>query len=715
MTETPFPGATERRYELRNEIDCGLVTTGLSDFHDFRERGITRHLLQIREELAKIVNNALPGDVRERYCTLTYLRQVFSREVVPVIFDASDDALEPAHEIFVQNYCHGLQPLLRVLDALCLGREDAPRSCCLRISFPAAKDDDASVFRLSTADDASLGPDCPNAHIVVPENATSELPTLEADLPDYSTGRRLFADRRALFDRGVAAATALCSYFQLESTIVAYESLMAAVYELYRYREFGREAITILFRSQDPTSFATGVTAVATVPLQGEQLQSLFNELSHFHEEICNGLGNPDSSRLRVPLKQIQEYADPGLAYSPRRVPKDLLRLVHQRMRDGASSEGSYFLADPDDALSDKTIRHCAAHFLEACIEFCEEQHEGRQLQFGIVLGNPFMFRHWPGARPVPIFEEHEVNDLKTFRNLTLTRLVEQSYLTEEPRQRFLIMPYGAKYENSGAPAFAVDLANFQLATAAWPEGLIWSATERTYAYLTHRYPWAVAAIVGSHSKIRLFCGGQLIAYRDGKSWKTWADPLESLRTRLADESRSNLSPEEQQKAIRRISRLVEVALQVSPIIRPGSDGSFFVWAPHEEVFEGENISLLQLNAVEPPRLDPELKLWLSGSHLLQRDLTLSHEVAKLVLLATREDGAVCFAGDRCKVFRYGSRVEVRSEETRARGTKRATAEAFVKQAGPGAVAIAISSDGPVRIYHNCYPEREIKCFQKVT
>lgn len=749
--------ANDRACDLiRTTIDYELVAATHAGFNRFRIGGPTLHMQRIRFELAKQLVKALPSSIRQRYYMMAFVRQVFSREVLPISFEGSD--LNSGYDITKASYKLGLQPILRVLDTIHQPATSSQR-CCLRLTFTDTNSPAIPVFEfLHEVEHGGIDQGSENtfheryAEIIVPDakdltwpphsqTHASTFPNLDKTLRDFSTASRLFSDDQPLFVLGLPATTLLCAQFGLEANIVSYRSMIAAIYDLHNYRaSFGDNTLTMLFRSHDPTSFATGMTLVSAERLEKLELEGLTGVLSKFHDEICGGLVKPTnaSKKLQVHLNGIRGSADPGHE-DRNRVSIQLCDQIAEYVRAhaGVDETDSHFLAKLGYAGAKHTLRNCIHRFLEACLAFCDERHEGRPQEFGLVLGNPYMFRYWPGARPLPIVD---VDTNGQYQNLWIDRLVKQVHLIGDPQQRFLVLPFGAIYEQSrgveaGAesPSFVLDLANFQQAIATWREGLFWSPTAKTFAYLTKRYPLTVAAIVGPGSQIRVFCGGRVVCYRDGKGWRIWRDPTTSIRARLmAGEARpvDKLVESERESSLGRLSCIIDVALHLSPMIRTDAHGGLFVWSSSPDTFRSREgttgvgdgpVALQSLDSVEPARLDEIAERWLCGNKLLRASsggkadegstqFEVDYEVAKLVLRASLKDGAVCLGGSECEVMSFGQRVILPGGGTAGdRGTKHATAEAFPSAVGEGAFAIAISADGPIHVY---YPKVEShRCF----
>lgn len=726
----------------REPLDSLLVNPRIEGFRRFVDHKPTQALHRLRINLSEQIKEGLP---QSTHCILTFIRHVFTREVLPVVVGGTN--IDDAINIIKGNYRHGLQPLLRVLDSLYEVGERREVKCCVQICFNDATELPGKLLRFSKQNDildskklfldyfAKL--EAPLSwRIPWPSDSDAlvdVLPSLDASLPDFATGGELFSIKQPLYHMAISAVESLCSYFQMESTVVAYRSVIAAIYELSQYNAIGGNATTLLFRSQDPMGFATGVTIISQAALSELDFRNIYQCLSAFHEDLTQGvthIGRVKDAAIKRFVGEIRDKVDPR-PFKASTVPGELCVAVRGGIRRHAGLEknSTYFLEQQKQAEATDTVRHSVDHFLNACLAFCDEVHEGRQLEFGIVLGNPFMFRHWPGARPLPLMKPDNEG---VFQNLWLDDLVKQIHLIENPQRRFVVMPYGASFEvgagagrGGEAPAFVIDLANFREAIATWSQGLMWSATGSVYAYLTHHYPWAVAAVVGPGSQVRVFSCGRIVGFRNGKGWLLWNDPATDIEHALKSGGNGNGSMYslEAEKDATRLRMVIEVALQLSSIVRPESRGTLILWAKDRQVFESNSVELQPLNSVEPPRLDPDVQFWLRNNRLLRKNpaegsgnasngMQLSYEVAKLTLLAAINDGAVCLSGEECEIVAFGQRVIIKGGGASGdRGTKHATAEAFAKNAGSGAFAIAVSADGPISVYHHG-TEGKYHCFR---
>ena len=75
----------------RDEIDFVLINDRtFSGFTEFRRGGITKSVDRLREMLADAITAVLPKAIANRFCALSFLRHVYSREIVPILLNAHD-------------------------------------------------------------------------------------------------------------------------------------------------------------------------------------------------------------------------------------------------------------------------------------------------------------------------------------------------------------------------------------------------------------------------------------------------------------------------------------------------------------------------------------------------------------------------------------------------------------------------------------------------
>jgi hypothetical protein len=365
--------------------------------------------------------------------------------------------------------------------------------------------------------------------------------------------------------------------------------------------------------------------------------------------------------------------------------------------------------------------------FLEVCTRFCDEQLEGRSLRFGLMLSNAGLMRYWPGPAPLQLKFWSTEFPISSDHPCRLENLPKLIHLLEGPENRCLVFPYVNKdYFGDKVPfeeLRVLELTDFQEAFSTWVDAELWSPDHRPYAYFTDRYPWCYGAVVGPYSEIRVFAAGELVAYRNGKGWNRRIN----IRSRITERSREDseakipsswneFSSEETCGLV--LQRLVDLSVQVSHFGRYGGHGGFLVYVPKEssgeEVFwEQFDKETTRMPDYEPRRWNgagPKSN-WLTGQSLLRQSeggrVELDRNVAQLVLRASALDGAIVFNGRlghiRCFARKLNFTPLAVSSAARPQGTKRGTAEAFVRyMANIGcaqAFAITVSSDGPIRLY----------------
>lgn len=376
----------------------------------------------------------------------------------------------------------------------------------------------------------------------------------------------------------------------------------------------------------------------------------------------------------------------------------------------------------------------------------CELKNEGRNLEYGLLLADPFSVRYWPGSKPVPCtrlvpddggfaFEWPQNPVDNGFFPLSISAIFEHIEATENPRHNCIVFPYGGSYQHNApdadsCPAYVLSLLDYHRAVSASPMQAMWGSTSGVYAQLTETIPGAIAALVGPGSLIRLFMNGNLVAFRDGRGWlfkrqlKVEKPTLSRTATHLSD-AWSTLVDESSVQ--HRIDRVLDVVQHLSPRLQPRSHGGFVVYVPDEEVAakivsseqgytdagSDWRVNVQMLHRGEMPRLSPREMNWVTGFDLLDGDsaLSINAPVARLMLRCAEHDGAILLAGPNCRIVQYGLRVNVEPISESARemygslkaygGTKRVTSAAVAIAAGTGAFAVAVSSDGPIRLFVN--------------
>lgn len=690
----------------------------------------------VAKALAESLKSKLPGAL-EKFCLGVHVRHVFDTTSPTVHVCASDDA--KAAKIREENEKSGKQTLNHVLDAL-LGLPASGKSvgvtACVTVEF-----------REGACDDYGHPFDCGKR--VVQERLATEFQT---SLPSYSGEKKVCAahcfltaveSEQARPEDYLCGTTKLCEQMKIAVTPMALYSVWSAIIQLGRFSgnsNFGCHTVTCLLRGADPFGFVVGFTLITSARIKIALLKESFAFLQQAQITLNRNeiaLPPPEAPEsCKTALHTIAKFR--GMtrksASGEMFLPEAILHQLRDDLIDGIESSSS----DDFEFKKDSTgILPSIETFIHLASQFCDEKIEGRQLRFGLVHGNPALLFHWDGPSPIPLAVKNKF--------FNLNDLPKQFHLIEDPEDRCLVIPYLPPMADShdavksapvswtvqpgmAVPAFALELRHFKQAFAEADIIQFWSEEFRPYAYFTGRHHWAVACVVGPYSEMRVFTGGTLSAYRDGKGWKILRKPDKGAGAALHPWERIvQQCPQWKDKPILRV--LIELAIQLSPIANRHAKGGMLLFAPlTNDVNEtppptdgsnlwfnekGERV-LQDLRAKEPTFLPHEGGGdWLSGRKLLP-DLTKppNEEVAHRLLRACSQDGAVILSGENGLVQGFAKRVNpppIKDDQGSSSGTKRYTAKAFVamvtecQKSIPESernlgLAIAVSSDGQITI-----------------
>lgn len=514
------------------------------------------------------------------------------------------------------------------------------------------------------------------------ENSSADIVTLGA----------LFDDPEFVFDHYVCGVQKLCDRLGVQPSLLSYRSLIAAIVQLGGFLNVGSEVVSVLARPTHPWSVVHGVTVVSKGVMSTEEMAKLVQLV----ESIQNGREpheEPDKGSVVSDLRKALRFT--GLQFLGSATPHDasaVSKIAHAmviHLNDTSPDNllvPSPFLHNPDIAF-----RKTFASFLKIATAFCEEYSEGRPLRYGLLLGNARLMQFWPGPAPIPL--------QRGDKPMELDDLPDMFHLVENPAARALVIPYMDVLATRHYPAttWVVELQHFREALNAFADGTPWGEDLLPYVYFSRVYPWCVGCVVGPGAAMRIFVRGDLLAYRDGKGWRCagtqWFNPMNRVKRTL-----------------------IRLALQLSPIARPGSHGSLLAYVAEitgqfwdtEEKYH----RLVPLKEVEPVIRkgvggQPDER-WLTGRPLLNQGDNHDRVVFERLVRAGSLDGAIVLEGNDCKVARFAQQL-VYQEKTGGEGTKRAAASAFVKKMreqenrrdvqDKTAYAVAISSDGPIGFY----------------
>ncbi len=623
-----------------------------------------------------------------------------------------------------KNKRHALHTLNHVLDSLCY--DDVPNdkniAICIRATFEMKKDVSCHFFDVEEKEtkntpnmfDTSLGTieeeqnkitehftnsiyekyDFKFARLGVIKDVLVEedkLKYLSCILENVNTdieASSAMANDLKFYSEFVCGAQKLCRELGIKPSIVAYRSIMAALYQLATYanKEIGYNVVILMIRSHETYSHTLGFTLITKKPLSTENICSCANNIK------CSFLS-----------KSVNDYLYHfGTSLNRTKLQYDLLaaKIIEDTQNNKIPIR-----------IKEHQILPAIRLFFDVSKEFCDEQSEGRHLRYGLMLSNAGLMRYWPGSAPLLLKKEYENGD----HPCRLDWLPKHTHLLEGPENRCLIIPYleCLVHSHDGIDKLpleslkVLELTDYQEAFSTWEDAELWSPEHRPYAYFTHRYPWCIGAVVGPHSEIRIFYKGWLVAYRNGKGWNRRVDLLEEIKTRCATTESKIHSVWAKLSSTSKIANilkcLVDLAVQMSDFGRCGGHGGFIVYVPtdNKHVF---NDKFVELRKFEPLR-NAEQK-WLTGQCLLREDGAMDRNVAQLILRASVLDGAIVLYGQRGMVYGFAINPNFPQEtqDGTTLGTKKLAAKAFVKAMAnepdyQHAFAITISSDGPIGLY----------------
>jgi len=353
----------------------------------------------------------------------------------------------------------------------------------------------------------------------------------------------------------------------------------------------------------------------------------------------------------------------------------------------------------------------CMFSFLHACMHFCDRTEEGRPLHYSFMLADPQFVTPLPGARPLPL----TVETAGMHRFIKFDELHEYHYLISDSARRCVVLPPGSIIPNlkEEIPSFVIDTTPLFATISDGARARIWNRPDAIMSRLTACTPGGIGAVVGPGPGVRLYAAGLCLAVRDGREW--------SVRSPRSMFTRCMGSIPECSRVPMQI--LTELSLQLSPKINDKNSGGLLLWTPSSDAYvrkdcnaKSDQVTITSLRAAAPVRYasdDP----WLNGRSTVSQNkdqeadrldpmsiyARIDSSVAKLLLRAAGADGAVCTYGDTLTILDFAQKISpVQSQvltELNKAGTKRAAAQDFAYSADDGRFAIAVSSDGPIRIY----------------
>lgn len=719
------------------------------------------------ELIDRLANGPFKAPWIRQAVVFPYVRHVLSTDTCPywLASDADETAAAQHLELARQSWQLGLQPLVRVLDSVRNPRSDLtavrirfvprcePGTCGIHID-PRDKEFPHDCVGLTVASEVPDGPGVPPEYRrLFPErdllNSTSDLDVLRTVFGSFEEGAPL------VVHESMCAMEVFCKRLKLTSNMILYRSLSASLLEAHRWHEHMQynQAIVLLKRDLDPFGFGIGCTVyyqgsessdsrgdsgpAASAELLAEadkRVQTLLAECRSCVLDFVNAASDVlradsiNSSNLKREtedaIRSLRDIRSRRKECRSSKLTRQIAAFYLTRLEERFGCSGNHMKRLGEDEFAARL-----SGFLRYCKAFCDEKLEGRDLQFGLLLGDPFLVRYWPGGLPVPsevVKQESELHGRGVHARgrgrLGIghpERVAEHVHWIENPLDQCIVFHYELEYEDSNPPpVYAIDVGDFEEAVSTWDQGRVWSSQVcRKYAFLTQQYLWAISAVVGPGSLIRVFCLGELVAYRNGKGWRCRSTDFDELVAR----ARGDATAMEAKDTVQRLSALLPLAMQMSPMLCPGSHGGFIVSVPDGGMertghgFDAEDFprgivltplhrgEILRLQAID---VGANRRLWLSGKQLMEQcnqtgTWIINPNVGRLVLRAAMIDGAIVLEGNECRVKGFGQQIIVppSNNDGRATGTKRATAMNFVKFCGEGSLAITVSSDGPIRYF----------------
>ncbi len=753
------------------------------------EDRITSYLSTMAAKYAKDIAEVMPASVK-KYCIGYHLRNVLHCDAPAVTIKTHPNAVaQPrAKQIQEKNTESGLHTLNHVLDSLCYSSSPAnrgpskPLALCVRVTYGLENGESCHHFDAEKRED-----DDPGKFFNVWQGGKLRPWAQEKQLLETLLGSRfdlhyermgvfvspdmlrlarhgadrniieaLFAPHGMSFNDYACGAQKLCQKMRITPSVVAYRAIMSAIFQLSTYAVgetdpgtalFGRETITLLLRPEYPFGTVAGVTIISPDTLNPEKPNGCV-PLQQVVELVMGQQGQVADDPVR------SKYTGDSSPFRGTGVPETLLRNIAKAAR-GKECWGSDF---------SEAVMCTTQSFLDYCARFCDEKLEGRHLRIGFLLGAAGLLRFWPGKRPLELGSVPITWRTKDPGYLSLVDLspLTHVHLIEGPEDRAVVVPYLGKAfneHNAPAPLKVIELADFEEALMGWSDGVLWSQEYRPYVFLTKTFRWAVGAVVGPGSHIRVFHGGRLLGYRDGKGWRRYQDPLEDDRVEKWTDACQDPG-----RLRSLVSAVCNAALQTSSMVREDAHGGFIVYLPTPWNDEGLKNALYEDAETEVPKTEgrvvsqggpptngtrvfhgisfgkgdtpePKQPRWVTGRYLLravdsgstervveagtsgeschhEKQWALDPDVGNLIVRAAMIDGAIVLCGpDRESpdaadgyIRAFGKQVICNHELAKAEGTKARTAQSFVltlasNLPGLSAFAVKISADGPVTLF----------------
>lgn len=500
----------------------------------------------------------------------------------------------------------------------------------------------------------------------------------------------------------------LVKELNLDTNYENINSIVNAIEQIESYLPYGNRIQCLILRPKNQFGYVVGVSLISQeafdIKTIFEMLKAdfeLLNTNTDKNELIKNTKTDNDDSII----KKIIEYKAFNIDYLKNRLPDNFYTKII-----GIEPNLEHFSTQAKKQLK-KTIES----FINLITHFCDEKVEGHPLTYGFVLGNPGLLNFLENN---DIFPSILANSESSFTNID--DIKSNIHLFANHEVSSIVIPYlhdfTAVAEKNPIPSFILPMKSFAEDIFNWDEGLLIHNSYRPYAFLSYRFPWLISAVIGPYSQIRLFKGGNIIAFKDGKGWKSGfpksEDNLSDLQVNFNDSEKI------------KIEKLINLAKLFSPIYNPNSHGGFIIYAGDIDTFTEDDKK--EFKSSFEPLIDKTLMpiredtKWLINENIFTTDSSgktiIDKDVCYKLLQTCVLDGAITLTGSEFNVKSFGNRLSFKPNSTKVgeiredanenvSGTKRKTAMEFVKWCSTKNMtkyfAIAISADGPIRIYYD--------------
>lgn len=480
-----------------------------------------------------------------------------------------------------------------------------------------------------------------------------------------------------------------CESVKIDRNLINLRAIFYSMQQLNTFSFAGKNVDVIVLRPKSEIGYVLGFTLIRKEEVINitPALNMLSNWFRYLNDGVnfANNILEKETEHGYQPFFKIKNFQGLKMENSLD-IPQHLTDEICKDITQNTDKKSEKLLSG---------LKNTIKSFLNIIQEFSEEQVEGKKITYGFVLGNPGLVDFLIGKKVLPATDN---NKKQSF--LTLEEYRNNYYLFSNHLKTALILPYINTNLNDDSfyPFFFIDIENFEEDIFNWKDGSIIPNQYKAYAYLSYRFPWAVSAVVGPGSQIRVFSNGKILAYKDGKGWKTYGRHMEYIQDAYDDLNYVN----------NKLEKFFETACMLSPIYNKDSMGGFIIYCKsfnnNPDVLEDFEKRLEPMSKLEP--FDSFGKPWLRGKNLFNEKGDIDYKVANRLMQISILDGAIVMTGDNFTIKDFGVRLNFNTNETKNAygGTKTNTACDFVYWCHQyniyDAFAVAISSDGPLKIFH---------------